>query len=67
MGQSDAAWALLGTTIRLAQTMGLHAERSTIHCPEHVRIKARTLWYDFVGIYARLTTDFPQVNNCLAG
>ncbi|KAJ5684872.1 uncharacterized protein N7477_001217 [Penicillium maclennaniae] len=44
MGQSDAAWALLGTTVRLAQTMGLHTERSTIHWPENVRNKARTLW-----------------------
>ena len=44
MGQSDAAWALLGTTVRLAQTMGLHTERSTIHWPEYVRGKARALW-----------------------
>jgi hypothetical protein len=44
MGQSDAAWALLGTTVRLAQTMGLHTERSTIHWPEYVRTKARKLW-----------------------
>ncbi|KAJ5915318.1 hypothetical protein N7454_011072 [Penicillium verhagenii] len=44
MGQSDAAWALLGTTVRLAQTMGLHTERSTIHWPEYVRIKAKKLW-----------------------
>lgn len=44
MGQSDAAWALLGTTIRLAQTMGLHTERSTMHWPEYVRTKARALW-----------------------
>ncbi|KAJ5563800.1 hypothetical protein N7513_000042 [Penicillium frequentans] len=43
-GQSDAAWALLGTTVRLAQTMGLHTERSTIHWPEYVRTKARKLW-----------------------
>lgn len=43
-GQSDAAWALLGTTVRLAQTMGLHTERSTIHWPEYVRAKARKLW-----------------------
>ncbi|KAJ5972709.1 uncharacterized protein N7479_002627 [Penicillium vulpinum] len=44
VGQSDAAWALLGTTIRLAQTMGLHTESSTVHWPEQVRMKARTLW-----------------------
>ncbi|KAJ6088225.1 hypothetical protein N7486_009486 [Penicillium sp. IBT 16267x] len=44
MGQSDAAWALLGTTVRLAQTMGLHTERSTIYWPEYVRTKARKLW-----------------------
>ncbi|OQE36170.1 hypothetical protein PENCOP_c012G07379 [Penicillium coprophilum] len=34
MGQSDAAWALLGTTVRLAQTMGLHTERSNVNWPE---------------------------------
>ncbi|CEJ61351.1 hypothetical protein PMG11_09886 [Penicillium brasilianum] len=44
MGQSDAAWALLGTTVRLAQTMGLHTERSTVHWPEYVQTKARALW-----------------------
>ncbi|KAJ5597524.1 hypothetical protein N7537_007608 [Penicillium hordei] len=48
MGQSDAAWALLGTTIRLAQTMGLHTEKSTVHWPEQVRMKARTLWSTIV-------------------
>ncbi|KAJ5569358.1 hypothetical protein N7450_011844 [Penicillium hetheringtonii] len=41
MGQSDAAWALLGTTTRLAQTMGLHTERSTIHWP-----KSTIVWQD---------------------
>lgn len=46
MGQSDAAWAFLGTTIRLAQTMGLHTEKSTVHWPENVRKKAKTLWYE---------------------
>ncbi|KAJ5260539.1 Transcription factor [Penicillium angulare] len=44
MGQSDAAWALLGTTVRLAQTMGLHTERSTIHWPAYVQGKVKTLW-----------------------
>ncbi|KAJ5150511.1 uncharacterized protein N7500_010700 [Penicillium coprophilum] len=34
LGQSDAAWALLGTTVRLAQTMGLHTERSNVNWPE---------------------------------
>ncbi|CAG7996544.1 unnamed protein product [Penicillium salamii] len=48
MGQSDAAWALLGTTIRLAQTMGLHTERSTSQWPEYVRTKSRTLWSTIV-------------------
>ncbi|KAJ5432378.1 Transcription factorfungi [Penicillium daleae] len=48
MGQSDAAWALLGTTVRLAQTMGLHTQRSTAHLPEHVQTKARTLWSTIV-------------------
>jgi hypothetical protein len=70
MGQSDAAWALLGTTIRLAQTMGLHTERSTVHWPDHVRTKAKNLWYEdrtTIDISSRITADFPQVNNYLAG
>ncbi|KAJ5160748.1 uncharacterized protein N7482_007752 [Penicillium canariense] len=44
MGQSDAAWALLGTTVRLAQTMGLHTQRSMAHWPENLQTKARALW-----------------------
>lgn len=44
-GQSDAAWALLGTTVRLAQTLGLHTEKSVAHLPDHVKYKARKLWY----------------------
>ncbi|KAL4814949.1 fungal-specific transcription factor domain-containing protein [Aspergillus spinulosporus] len=43
-GQSDAAWALLGTTVRLAQTLGLHTERGISHWPEHARQKAKSLW-----------------------
>ncbi|OKP12702.1 hypothetical protein PENSUB_1642 [Penicillium subrubescens] len=48
MGQSDAAWALLGTTVRLAQTMGLHTQRGTAHLPEQVKTKARALWSTIV-------------------
>ncbi|KAJ5112032.1 hypothetical protein N7532_000077 [Penicillium argentinense] len=48
MGQSDAAWALLGTTVRLAQTMGLHTERGSAHWPEYVRSKAKALWSTIV-------------------
>lgn len=44
-GQSDAAWALLGTTVRLAQTLGLHTERGISHWPEHAKQKAKLLWY----------------------
>ncbi|PYH95464.1 phenylacrylic acid decarboxylase [Aspergillus ellipticus CBS 707.79] len=47
-GQSDAAWALLGTTVRLAQTLGLHTERSMAHFPDHVKCKARKLWFTVV-------------------
>ncbi|KAF7597181.1 hypothetical protein BBP40_009521 [Aspergillus hancockii] len=43
-GQSDAAWALLGTTVRLAQALGLHTERGTSHLPECIRRKAKRLW-----------------------
>jgi hypothetical protein len=43
-GQSDAAWALLGTTVRLAQTLGIHTERGIAHWPEHAKEKAKSLW-----------------------
>ncbi|KAL2849874.1 hypothetical protein BJY01DRAFT_210432 [Aspergillus pseudoustus] len=43
-GQSDAAWALLGTTVRLAQTLGLHTPRGIAHWPEHARVRAKSLW-----------------------
>ncbi|KAE8153699.1 hypothetical protein BDV25DRAFT_148974 [Aspergillus avenaceus] len=43
-GQSDAAWALLGTTVRLAQALGLHTERGMAHLPDGVRTKAQRLW-----------------------
>lgn len=44
-GQSDAAWALLGTTVRLAQTLGLHTERSVARLPIYLQSKAKKLWY----------------------
>ncbi|KAL4961563.1 Zn(II)2Cys6 transcription factor [Aspergillus stella-maris] len=43
-GQSDSAWALLGTTVRLAQTIGLHTERGIRHWPEQMKFKAKSLW-----------------------
>ncbi|GIJ91441.1 hypothetical protein Asppvi_010406 [Aspergillus pseudoviridinutans] len=43
-GQSDGAWAMLGTTVRLAQTLGLHTEKSISHWPEPMRPKAKALW-----------------------
>ncbi|KAJ0414157.1 phenylacrylic acid decarboxylase [Aspergillus carlsbadensis] len=43
-GQSDAAWALLGTTVRLAQTLGIHTVRGIAHWPEQARLKAKALW-----------------------
>ncbi|KAL4932395.1 Zn(II)2Cys6 transcription factor [Aspergillus undulatus] len=43
-GQSDSAWALLGTTVRLAQTLGLHTERGIAHWPEHSKLNAKSLW-----------------------
>ncbi|KAJ5768773.1 hypothetical protein N7520_003332 [Penicillium odoratum] len=48
MAQSDAAWALLGSTVRLAQTMGLHTEKSTSYWPEYLRAKAKKLWSTIV-------------------
>ncbi|KAL1963749.1 hypothetical protein VTN77DRAFT_7815 [Rasamsonia byssochlamydoides] len=47
-GQSDAAWAMLGTTIRLSQTMGLHSETSVAHMSETFKSKAKTLWANIV-------------------
>ncbi|RAK74966.1 Zn(II)2Cys6 transcription factor [Aspergillus fijiensis CBS 313.89] len=47
-GQSDSAWALLGSTVRLAQTIGLHTEKSVAHLPDHVKSKARRLWFTVV-------------------
>ncbi|KAL2818677.1 hypothetical protein BJX63DRAFT_429176 [Aspergillus granulosus] len=43
-GQSDAAWALLGTSVRLAQTLGLHTARGIAHFPEHAKLRAKSLW-----------------------
>ncbi|RAO68169.1 uncharacterized protein BHQ10_004181 [Talaromyces amestolkiae] len=43
-GQSDATWAMLGLTVRLAQTLGLHTDRGANKYPEHVRLKRRKLW-----------------------
>ncbi|KAJ5715644.1 uncharacterized protein N7483_012825 [Penicillium malachiteum] len=48
LGQSDASWCLLGSTVRLGQTMGLHTERSAVHWPDDVRGKAKTLWATIV-------------------
>ena len=42
--QSDVAWALLGTTVRLAQTIGLHTE-SIAYLPQYMQLKAKALWY----------------------
>ncbi|KAL4863534.1 hypothetical protein BDV12DRAFT_202008 [Aspergillus spectabilis] len=43
-GQSDAAWTLLGTTVRLAQTLGIHTNRGITRWPEHAKWKAKSLW-----------------------
>ncbi|KAJ5691679.1 hypothetical protein N7488_012414 [Penicillium malachiteum] len=48
LGQSDASWCLLGSTVRLGQTMGLHTERSAVNCPGDLREKAKTLWATIV-------------------
>ncbi|KAK7591976.1 hypothetical protein V3481_006612 [Fusarium oxysporum f. sp. vasinfectum] len=43
-GQPGATWALLGTTTRLAQTLGLHAEKGVAYWPERTRSEARAVW-----------------------
>lgn len=64
-GQSDAAWALLGTTVRLAQTLGLHTSKSIAYWPECVQSKARALWW--VRILSLLDeANIEQVHDCLA-
>ncbi|KAL6892000.1 hypothetical protein GGI43DRAFT_425003 [Trichoderma evansii] len=43
LGQSDGAWVLLGTTVRLAQALGLHIE-SVRQKPGEVGSKVRAVW-----------------------
>ncbi|KAF5649845.1 uncharacterized protein FTJAE_811 [Fusarium tjaetaba] len=47
-GQSDAAWAWLGTTARLAQTLHYHARGSRTNIPEIVKIQAKTCWSNII-------------------
>ncbi|KIW18572.1 hypothetical protein PV08_02860 [Exophiala spinifera] len=47
-GQSDAAWASLGTTARLAQTLHFHARGNRMNIPETVKLKARTCWSNII-------------------
>ena len=44
IGQSDGAWVLLGTTIRLAQALGLHTENGRHHTSA-VGANGKALWY----------------------
>lgn len=43
-GQSDATWAMLGLTVRLAQTLGLHTDKGANKYSEHVQWTRRKLW-----------------------
>ncbi|KAK9342733.1 fungal-specific transcription factor domain-containing protein [Lipomyces starkeyi] len=43
-GQADAAWAMIGSTARLAQTLGLHSERGMHGLPEKLKEDSRELW-----------------------
>ncbi|KAL7919990.1 fungal-specific transcription factor domain-containing protein [Trichoderma austrokoningii] len=43
IGQSDGAWVLLGTTVRLAQALGLHTENGAGHSESDTRSR-RALW-----------------------
>ncbi|KAK2036161.1 hypothetical protein LZ31DRAFT_571538 [Colletotrichum somersetense] len=47
-GQSDASWAWLGTTARLAQTLQFHARGSRMDLPEAVKVKVRACWSNIV-------------------
>ncbi|KAF9889510.1 hypothetical protein FE257_007220 [Aspergillus nanangensis] len=60
-GQSDASWALLGTTVRLAQTLGLHTEKSIAHLPDNVQSKARRLWSSVVWQDSLLSLSYDRV------
>lgn len=44
IGQSDGAWVLLGTTVRLAQALGLHTEHGGGHSDLDNK-RRRALWY----------------------
>lgn len=48
-GNSDAAWALLGTTLRLAQSLGLHSEYGVAENVSHEdKATRRRLWMTIV-------------------
>ncbi|OGE52760.1 hypothetical protein PENARI_c009G05443 [Penicillium arizonense] len=47
-GQSDAAWAMLGTTVRLAQIQGFHTEKGMAHLSERMKSTARKCWSNVV-------------------
>lgn len=44
IGQSDGAWVLLGTTVRLAQALGLHTENGGGQSGLD-NVNRRALWY----------------------
>jgi len=43
--QSEAAWVLLGTTVRLAQSKGLHKENAGAEYDDKTSILKRKIWW----------------------
>lgn len=77
IGQSDGAWVLLGTTVRLAQALGLHTEHGAGHLESDIKNR-RALWYvHWVILKAKDATatrkkfhsanSRPQGCHCMAG
>lgn len=60
-GQSDGAWALLGLTVRLAQCIGLHTDRSAKSLPEDVQKRRSEVWNKIMWQDALLSLSFDRI------
>jgi hypothetical protein len=60
-GQSDGAWSLLGLTVRLAQCLGLHTERSARIQPREVQEKRKYLWNNVMWQDALLSLSYDRI------
>ncbi|KAK6000580.1 hypothetical protein QM012_003305 [Aureobasidium pullulans] len=59
-GQADASWALLGTTIRLAQSLGLHSDQHAETLSNEVRINRHKTWRSLLWQDSLLSLSFDR-------